>query len=70
MLIAILQFAPEIGEIASNVKRAERLLQEAEDEGRLDGIDILVLPEMAFTGIYSQNIGKPICSAFHSDHLG
>lgn len=51
MKIATLQFAPKLGEIAANFSRAESLLMREEREGLLTGIDLLVLPELAFTGI-------------------
>lgn len=69
MKIATLQFAPRLGDVEGNIKRADRLLKlskdvdiidgENEDDGR-PGIeelnpDILVLPEMAFSGeIYTR----------------
>ncbi|KAK5065267.1 hypothetical protein LTR84_001105 [Exophiala bonariae] len=49
MKIATLQFAPKLGEIAANFSRAESLLMREEREGLLTGIDLLVLPELAFT---------------------
>ncbi|KEF61454.1 uncharacterized protein A1O9_03020 [Exophiala aquamarina CBS 119918] len=50
MKFATLQFAPKLGEIAANFSRAESLLMREEREGLLTGIDLLVLPELAFTG--------------------
>ena len=50
MKIATLQFAPRLGEVAANFSRAESLLMRQEREGELKGIDLLVLPELAFTG--------------------
>jgi predicted amidohydrolase len=50
MKIAILQFSPRLGEIAQNFSRAESLLMRQEREGELEGVDLLVLPELAFTG--------------------
>ena len=50
MKIATLQFSPRLGEAAANFSRAESLLMRQEREGELEGIDILVLPELAFTG--------------------
>jgi protein N-terminal amidase len=50
MKIAILQFAPRLGEVAANFSRAESLLMRHEREGELDSLDLLVLPELAFTG--------------------
>ena len=50
MKIATLQFAPRLGEVGANFSRAESLLMRQEREGELEGIDLLVLPELAFTG--------------------
>ena len=50
MRIATLQFGPHIGEVEANIARADRLINEAEKDGRLDGVDLLVGPEMAMTG--------------------
>lgn len=69
MRIAILQFAPRLGEPEWNISRADALLAEAgfdagghniEDEITrklpLRKVDLLVLPEMAFSGEYSHLI--------------
>lgn len=50
MKIATLQYDPKLGQIAANFSRAESLLMREEREGLLNGLDLLVLPEMAFTG--------------------
>jgi len=50
MKLAVLQFSPRVGEIAANFSRAESLLMREEREGLLQGLDLLVLPELAFTG--------------------
>ena len=50
MKIATLQFAPRLGEVAANFSRAESLLMRQERGGELEGMDLLVLPELAFTG--------------------
>ncbi|KIX09879.1 uncharacterized protein Z518_00960 [Rhinocladiella mackenziei CBS 650.93] len=50
MRIATLQFSPLLGEVAANFSRAESLLMREEREGVLRDIDLLVLPELAFTG--------------------
>ncbi|KAL6708121.1 hypothetical protein ACN47E_003305 [Coniothyrium glycines] len=47
MKIACLQFAPEVGETASNIQRADALLQQTRLPSDLSW---LVLPELAFTG--------------------
>lgn len=46
MRICCLQLAPELGKLEQNMQRADDLLQ---DVARGD-LDLLVLPEMAFTG--------------------
>ncbi|KAI5806481.1 carbon-nitrogen hydrolase [Peziza echinospora] len=46
MRIACLQFNPQLGNIAHNLKRAEAIISRAEP---MD-LDLLVLPEMAFSG--------------------
>ena len=50
MKVATLQFSPRLGEVAANFSRAESLLMREEREGLLEGVDLLVLPELAFTG--------------------
>lgn len=50
MRIATLQFSPRVGEVAANFSRAESLLMRQEREDELKDIDLLVLPELAFTG--------------------
>ncbi|KAL2000641.1 hypothetical protein VTN02DRAFT_2806 [Thermoascus thermophilus] len=60
MRIATLQFSPRMGDVAGNMRRADELLKrgkkkEEEEEEDGDGIEelrpeILVLPELAFTG--------------------
>lgn len=49
MKVACLQFDPKLGEIARNIEKAESLLADAS----LENVDLLVLPEMALTGINS-----------------
>ncbi len=46
MKVACLQFAPKVGECAHNIAKAEEVLAHAD----IDRLDILVLPELAFTG--------------------
>lgn len=48
MKIATLQFDPKIGDVEGNIRRADEILKKREDE--LKGLDLLVLPEMAFSG--------------------
>ncbi|PLB34093.1 putative protein N-terminal asparagine amidohydrolase [Aspergillus candidus] len=45
MKIATLQFAPRLGDVEGNIRRADELLDELERR-----VDMLVLPEMALTG--------------------
>lgn len=46
MRIACLQFAPQVGDIDNNLNRADAVLSKANP----DDLDLLVLPELAFTG--------------------
>lgn len=46
MRIGCLQFAPQVGDIDNNLNRADAALQRAD----VDSLDLLVLPELAFTG--------------------
>ena len=50
MRIATLQFNPQVGQVAANFSRAESLLMRDEREGLFRELDLLVLPELAFTG--------------------
>ncbi len=47
MRIACLQYAPVLGDVTGNIARADCILDEA--EGTTD-LDLLMLPELAFTG--------------------
>ncbi|KAF1971720.1 carbon-nitrogen hydrolase [Bimuria novae-zelandiae CBS 107.79] len=47
MKIALLQFAPDVGTVQANIKKADDFLQRSKLQGRLDW---LILPEMAFSG--------------------
>ncbi|ROW06010.1 hypothetical protein VMCG_04656 [Cytospora schulzeri] len=49
MRIGCLQFAPQVGDIDNNLNRADSVLAKANPED-LDTLDVLVLPELAFTG--------------------
>ena len=49
MKIAVLQFNPVKGDVKNNLTRAEKILLKGTGD-----MDILVLPEMAFTG-------RPVC---------
>ncbi|EFW99955.1 carbon-nitrogen family protein [Grosmannia clavigera kw1407] len=47
MRIGCLQFAPQVGDIDNNLNRADAVLNKSPD---LEDLDLLVLPELAFTG--------------------
>ncbi len=49
MRIACLQFAPHVGDVVDNLSAADDVLDRL-DPADLDGLDLLVLPELAFTG--------------------
>ncbi|KUI56812.1 Protein N-terminal amidase [Cytospora mali] len=49
MRIGCLQFAPRVGDIDNNLNRADSVLAKANPDD-LDSLDLLVLPELAFTG--------------------
>ncbi|KAK3377790.1 carbon-nitrogen hydrolase [Podospora didyma] len=49
MRIGCLQFAPKVGDVSNNLNRADAVLAKA-DAMELDNLDLLVLPEMAFSG--------------------
>lgn len=53
MKIALLQFAPEVGKVQENIRRADELLQKTSIPVDLDW---LVLPEMAFSGKYTHSL--------------
>lgn len=46
MRIGCLQFAPQLGDVDNNLTRADGVLSKA----RPENLDLLVLPELAFTG--------------------
>ncbi|KAJ0116272.1 hypothetical protein J7T55_005218 [Diaporthe amygdali] len=49
MRIGCLQFAPQVGDVDGNLSRADAALSRA-DPDDLDSLDLLVVPEMAFSG--------------------
>jgi protein N-terminal amidase len=51
MRIATLQFAPRVGDVDGNIKRANELLNSGNGIESLKP-DLLVLPELAMTGEY------------------
>ncbi|KAM3507625.1 hypothetical protein MY11210_007075 [Beauveria gryllotalpidicola] len=54
MRIACLQFAPQLAEIERNVERADAILSRADPQD----IDLLVLPELAFSGYNFKSLGQ------------
>lgn len=46
MRIGCLQFAPEVGDVDDNISKAEAILDKADPKD----LDLLVLPELAFSG--------------------
>lgn len=46
MRIGCLQFAPQVGDVNNNLNRADSVLSRCDPED----LDLLVLPELAFTG--------------------
>lgn len=57
MRIACLQFAPELGKIQENIRRADMLLEHV-SSGQCD---LLVLPELAFSGLLSACLDPQTC---------
>ncbi|KAK4242480.1 hypothetical protein C8A03DRAFT_29238 [Achaetomium macrosporum] len=68
MRIACLQFATRVGDIDNNLDRADAVLREA-NPAELDGLDLLVLPELAFTG-YNFKSSKHISPFFEEAGSG
>jgi predicted amidohydrolase len=50
MRIACLQFSPQVGDTDNNLNRGDAVLNKAKPE-QLDNLDLIVLPEMAFSGM-------------------
>lgn len=51
MRIGCLQFAPLVGDLDNNLNRADSVLARA-DQDNIDSLDLLVLPELAFSGMW------------------
>lgn len=49
MRIGCLQFAPQVGDVQNNLSLAEDVLTKV-DPQELENLDLLVLPELAFSG--------------------
>jgi len=47
----MLKFAPQVGDVDNNLNRADAVLSKA----NIQDLDLLVLPEMAFSGTYNQD---------------
>lgn len=62
MKIATLQFAPQLGDVKGNIKRADAVLKGVEETygDRIRGLDLLVLPEMAFSGKFRMQPSLPL----------
>lgn len=58
MRIGCLQFAPHVGDVDNNLNRADSVLSRAEQDD-LDSLDLLVVPEMAFSGEYLPSRPSP-----------
>src|SRR3954453_16235193 len=65
MRIACLQFDPKLGQVSANQRRAERLLGDV-------ATDVLLLPEMAFTGYCFRDRDEilPYCEDPHDGPTG
>lgn len=59
MRIGCLQFAPQVGDVDGNLSRADAALSRA-DPDDLDSLDLLVVPEMAFSGM----LQHPLLTSF------
>lgn len=49
MRIGCLQFAPQVADVDNNLNRADAVLSRANPDD-LDSLDLLVVPELAFSG--------------------
>lgn len=58
MKIACLQFDPQVGDVDNNLNRADAVLDKIDPED-LDGLDLLVLPELAFSGTWHSLVFPP-----------
>ncbi|CAK7243044.1 MAG: hypothetical protein STHCBS139747_004552 [Sporothrix thermara] len=56
MIIGCLQFSPQVGDIDTNLSRADLVLNQATYD--LDRLDLLVLPELAFTGYNFRSLAE------------
>jgi hypothetical protein len=49
-----IQFNPQVGDVENNIRRADAILA----EGDLKDLDLLILPEMAFSGMYKHSTSR------------
>jgi hypothetical protein len=61
MRIACLQFAPLVGDAENNINLANSILDKADPKD----LDLLVLPEMAFSGEYP-NMNPPLPTSYNA----
>jgi len=63
MRVATLQFAPVMGEVEANIAWADALIARAGLEDGEGKVDLLVLPELAFSGgwifVYQLYVSSP-----------
>lgn len=57
MRIGCLQFAPQVGDVDTNLNRADAVLSRV-DPAEMESLDLLVLPEMAFSGTLALFCGQ------------
>ncbi|TLS26951.1 hypothetical protein PpBr36_05079 [Pyricularia pennisetigena] len=57
MKIACLQFAPQVGDVDNNLNRADAILSKTHP-AQLEHLDLLVLPELAFTGYNFKSLNE------------
>ncbi|CAK7223971.1 hypothetical protein SCUCBS95973_005360 [Sporothrix curviconia] len=57
MRIGCLQFSPQVGDVYNNLNRADAVLNKASVQDA-EGLDLLVLPELAFTGYNFRSLAE------------
>lgn len=68
MRIGCLQFAPQVGDVDGNLSRADAVLARA-DPDDLDSLDLLVVPEMAFSGRPQRSLMSVASALSHGAHV-